>query len=189
MSLSEPYFSMNIITDGIVEWHKYTGEERVCSRFTLEEWHLAVSDVDTDKEWEDILQNSSYVNCYILKLRKNDEAIGFAYTKQEDNKGRILSIHGGGWEKSMRSSFLYYRGLIVLVSTLQRKGIKVQTSCLNENGRALRFLRSIGFVPYIHTNQYVYLWINEQRLKSSKIYKYIYATVSCTSIKFRKDII
>ncbi len=166
--------SVAIASDGVVEWHKYTDGECLCKHFPLAEWHLIVSDVDTDEEWEDILRNSTYVNCYTLKMSKSQETIGFVYTKHEDDYGRIRSVHGGGWGKSTRLSFLYYRGLILMVRTLLQDGIKVRTSCLKGNIRALRFLRSIGFVPYFYTDTYVYMWISEKRLNNSKIYKYLY---------------
>lgn len=166
--------SVAIASDGIVEWHKYTGGEHLCKCFSLDEWHRIVSDVDTDEEWDDILRNSTYVNCYTLKISKSHETIGFVYTKHEDDYGRIRSVHGGGWGKSTRLSLLYYRGLILMVRTLLQEGIKVRTSCLKENSRALRFLRSIGFIPYTYTNKYIYMWINEKRLNNSIIYKYLY---------------
>lgn len=167
-------FGTKVISDGIVEWHKYTDGECLCKRFPLAEWHLIVSDVDSDKQWEDILHNSTYVNCYTLKISKSHETIGFVYTKHEDDHGRIRSIHGGGWGKTTRLSMLYYRGLILMVHTLLQEGIKVRTSCLKENIRALRFLRSIGFIPYTYTDTYVYMWINKNRLTNSTIYKYLY---------------
>lgn len=160
-------------SDGVVEWHKYTGGEHLCKRFPLPEWHLIVSDVDTDEELEDILRNSTYVNCYTLKISKSHETIGFVYTKHEDDYGRIRSVHGGGWGKSTRLSLLYYRGLILMVHILLRKGIKVRTSCLKVNIHALRFLCSIGFVPYFYTDTYVYMWISEKRLYGSRIYKHL----------------
>lgn len=166
--------SVAIASDGIVEWHKYTGGEHLCKRFPLAEWHLIISDVDTDEKWEDILRSSSYINCYILKRCKSHETIGFVYTKHEDNNGRIRSVHGGGWGKSMELSLFYYRGLILMINNLLHDGIRVRTSCLRDNTRAFRFLRSIGFVPYFYTDTYVYMWINEKRLNNSIIYKYLY---------------
>lgn len=78
--------------------------------------------------------------------------------------------HGGGWEKPL----LYYRGYILMLQHLLEQGIKVRTYCSLSNIAAIRFDRSVGFVPYKYTDNEVFMWINTKRLKSSKLYKYFY---------------
>lgn len=157
--------------DNIIKWDNYN-QEITCNKFSFEEWHKIVTDIDTEEDWKSFLVNySDLVECYILKDVDCNDTIGFVYLYNESIPNRIVSIHGGGWEKSMRFSLLYYRGIIILIENLLNKGIKVRTSCLVDNGRALRFLKSVGFVIYRTSDTYVQMWINEKRLKNSTIYK------------------
>ena len=158
------------IDDGVVKWVPYSRNEVVCERYPFDEWHKAVSDVNSDKEWADLLEKSNFVKCYILKLCKNDESLAFIYTIQEDFEGTKISIHGGGWDKPL----MYYRGYVLMLKCLLEQGLKIRTYCQLSNPRAIRFSRSVGFVPYRYTEDEVYMWISEKRLKSSKIYMRFY---------------
>ena len=162
--------SDNITTDGIIKCIPYRRDEKICERYTLDVWHRAVHDVDSDSEWGDFLEKTLIVKCYILKLCANDKSIGFVYTIQEDFAGKILSIHGGGWEKPM----MHYRGYILMIKHLLDQGYKVRTYCQLSNAVAIRFVRSVGFVPYRYTEEEVFMWISNKRLENSKIYKRFY---------------
>ena len=160
----------NLTSDGIVKWVPYSREEQICSRFPLDNWHSAVHDIDSDTEWADFLEESLFVKCYVLKLCANNKSIAFIYTIQEDLTGKILSIHGGGWE----SPLMYYRGYVLMIKHLLDQGFKVRTYCQLSNSAAIRFDRSVGFVPYRYTEEEVFMWISSERLENSKLYKRFY---------------
>lgn len=162
--------SDNITTDEIIKWIPYHREEKICDRYSLDDWHSAVHDIDSDEEWADFLEKTHIVKCYILKLCSNDKSIAFVYTIQEDFAGKVLSIHGGGWENPL----MYYRGYILMIKHLLGQGYKVRTYCQLSNAAAIRFVRSVGFVPYRYTEEEVFMWISSKRLENSKIYKRFY---------------
>lgn len=159
------------IKDELVRWVPYSSDETVCVRFPLEQWHQIAGDIHSDEEWEDFV--SSYPNsvkCWVLKININNLPIAFIYLYNEDNIWRKVSIHGGGWKYSL----LYYRGYIIMLKHLLETGIKVRTSCHLNNHAAIRFSRSVGFAPYRYSESEVFMWISENRLKSSKLYKRFY---------------
>ncbi len=159
--------------DDKIRWDYYNGEE-VCSKFTFREWHLIASDIDTDEEWKNFLSEyKNFAECYILKTSADNSSIGFVYLYKESQLNKIVSIHGGGWGRSMSLSRLYFRGMILMIETLLAKGYKVRTCCNIDNNNAFCFLRGVGFVKYCTTNTRNYMWINEKRLKNSRIYKYL----------------
>lgn len=100
--------------------------------------------------------------------------IAFSFFLQEDDKGKVVSIHGGGWEHTVRDTLLYYRGFVLLLLALLNTGIKVRIVCRKENEVADRFVRSVGFVQYADTQTNTLFWINKRRLLNSKIYKRIF---------------
>ena len=162
---------VNFIEDSIIKWVPYSREEIICERYSLDDWHKAVHDIDSEKEWADFLENTYLVKCYVLKLCSNDESIAFLYTLQEDFAGKIFSVHGGGWDNPL----MYYRGYVLMLKHLLEQGLKIRTYCQLSNPRAIRFSRSVGFVPYRYTEDEVFMWINEKRLKNSKLYKRFYS--------------
>ena len=159
------------IEDSIIKWVAYTKDDKICERYPLDLWHQAVHDIDSDEEWAEFLSGSSIDKCYVLKLCSNEKSIAFVYTMQEDFDGKIVSIHGGGWENPL----MYYRGYILMIKHLLDQGLKVRTYCQLSNPAAIRFSRSVGFVPYRYTEDEVYMWIYTQRLTSSKLYKRFYS--------------
>ena len=158
------------ISDSIVRWESYTRSETICDRFSPDEWHCVVQDIDSDEEWAEFLSSSSFVKCYILKLCSNDKSIAFVYTIQEDFSGKVVSIHGGGWENPL----MYYRGYILMIRHLLDLGLKVRTYCQLSNPAAIRFSRSVGFLPYRYSDDEIFMWISSKSLMSSKIYKRFY---------------
>ena len=160
----------NIISDSYVKWIPYCREEKICELFPLDVWHRIVHDIDSDEEWANFLEKSQFVKCYVLKQCSNNESIAFIYTMQEDFKGTIVSVHGGVWG----SPLLHFRGYILMLKHLLEQGLKVRTYCNISNTAAIRFDRSVGFVPYRYTEDEVFMWISEKRLKNSKLYKRFY---------------
>lgn len=158
-------------SDDVIEWKAYRAE-KICTMFPFHEWHQIVADVDNDTDWENFLtEYDEFVKCFVLYRRKDNKPIAFAYILQEDEQGNIVSFHGGGWNKTILHTLLYYRGMIRLIETLLKNGFKVRTACTIENSTAYRFIKSAGFVNYRNNNTYKYFWINHKRLFNSKIYK------------------
>ena len=157
----------SIISDGIIKWVPYCRDEKICVRFPFDDWHKVVRDIDSDEEWADFLQKSLFVKCYVLKRCSNNESIAFLYTMEEDFTGKLISVHGGVWG----SLLLHFRGYILMLEHLLKQDLKVRTYCNISNSAAIRFDRSVGFMPYRYTKDEVFMWINEKRLKSSAIYE------------------
>jgi hypothetical protein len=162
-----------VVLDDFVKWVPYDKGELLCGRYSLTDWHYVVHDIDSDEEWANFLSESTIVRCYVLKLCSSNESIAFVYIIQEDFDGEVVSIHGGGW----KTPLMYYRGYILMIKHLLDKGLKVRTYCQLSNPAAIRFSRSVGFVPYRYTSEEVFMWINHKRLTSTKLYKRFYLTV------------
>jgi hypothetical protein len=160
----------SVVLDDIVKWVPYCRDEIICGRYSLDDWHKAVHDIDSDEGWADLLDESYIVKCYVLKLCSNDKSIAFLYTKKEDFAGKIFSVHGGGWENRL----MYYRGYVLMLKHLLEQGLKIRTYCQLSNPTAIRFSRSVGFVPYRYSEDEVFMWISERTLKKSKLYARFY---------------
>ena len=161
------------ISDTIVKWEVYNNET-VCKNFPYDDWLLIASDIKNDDEWRDFVNEyGDFVKCYILRNCSNDKEVGFVYLYNESGNFDVVSIHGGGWGENLNSVLLYYRGMILIIDSLLNNGVKVRTNISVTNLRALRFMRSLGFVTYKTTDNVSYMWINKKRLQSSKIYKYL----------------
>lgn len=164
--------------DDVIRWDSYNNEF-VCNRFSIDEWHKMVCDIDTEDEWQSFLSDfSEFVKCYILKKNDTNEAIGFVYLYKESLSSKVVSIHGGIWD-SKASALLAYRAIFVLIEHLFNEGMKVRTSCLIENKPASRFIRGIGFVKYYSSHTHTYMWINQKRLNSNPIYKRLKEGLLC----------
>lgn len=159
------------IEDRFVKWEPYTKAEMLCNRFSLEQWEQIAGDIHSDIEWADFVENhSNSVKCWVLKNRATNLPIAFVYLFNEEGYWEKVSIHGGGWE----SPLMYYRGYILMLKHLLEQGIKVRTYCKLSNPTAIRFSRSVGFLPYRYSDDEVFMWISSKRLESSRIYKYFY---------------
>lgn len=155
------------ISDEYIRWEPYHKQVPICSQFPLDTWHLIVSDIDSDRQWNEFID--SYLNvvaCFLLYCVGDVKPLGFIYIFFEDPEKRIVSLHGGGWEQSIRASMTYYKGMIRLIQTLLKLKIKVRSQCLLINNRANKFLHSIGFVKYHQDAQNIYFYINEKRLQN-----------------------
>lgn len=160
-----------VIADSTVVWEPYYKDIHLCDRFSVEQWEQIAGDIHSDIEWANFVER--YVNsiqCWVLKNRATNHPIAFVYLFNEEGYWEKVSIHGGGWENPL----LYYRGYILMLQHLLGQGIKVKTYCSLSNIAAIRFDRSVGFVPYKYTDNEVFMWVNTKRLKSSKLYKYFY---------------
>ena len=162
---------MQIISDGLVKILPYSEEENICKKFTEKDWHKIINDIDTDRELAYITEQDKFYKAYIVKTCVNNTTIAFLLIKPESVCNKVVSIHGGGWGKSMYFSILYYRALILMIQFLWQQGHRVRTSYHIENNRAYRFLHSIGFVKYKEIDRYIYMWISEKRLRSSRVYR------------------
>ena len=80
-----------------------------------------------------------------------------------------------------------------MLKTLLAKGLKIRTSCIPTNTRAYRFLRSVGFVKYLQTENYIYMRLNEKKFRNNSIYKkimndfeeYVLKFIGCLGTKYR----
>lgn len=163
----------SIIDDDKTQWRIYDGEMPICSRFSIDVWHKMVSDIHSDEDWKQFLiEYPDLIRCYVLFLKKTRQPIAFTYIMVEDDCEKIVSFHGGGWDKSLFMSLMFYRGMIALVTSLLNAGLKVRTACDLDNIRTYRFLKSAGFVCYRTTAERYLFWINISRLINSKAYKY-----------------
>lgn len=160
------------IEDAIIRWNPYTKKEKICARFSSEEWHCIASDIHSDEEWGDFLMEyPDFVRCYVLKRKKDGHPIGFVYIMREYDDKNVLSIHGGGWENPL----MHYRGYILMLKYLLEQGFKVRTYCQLSNSAAIRFDRSVGFIPYRYTEEKVYMWLSKYSLQRSKVYRHFYS--------------
>ena len=159
-----------MISDGKIDWVPYTRNEIICGRYPIDLWHKAVRNIDSDKEFADFMEDVTSVKCYILKELSSNKSIAFLYTLQEDIAGKVVSVHGGGWENPI----MYYRGYILMIKHLLQKGLKVRTYCQLSNSAAIRFSRSVGFVPYRYTEDEVFMWINSDKLTKTKLFRRFY---------------
>lgn len=161
-----------MISDSIVKWDKFQPGDVVKNHFSQLDWYNIVEDIHSDQEWADFVEaHPGFVSCYILKKCDDGEPLAFIYLLKEYDNEMIVSIHGGGWSKPL----LYYRGYILMLRTLMERGYKVRTYCNRDNSSAIRFSRSVGFIPYSYTESKVYMWVNYKRMTSSKLYKYYYS--------------
>lgn len=161
-----------LIENSLIRWESYAKGDILCNRFPFDKWHQIAGDIHSDKEWEEFVSRyPNTVKCWLLKRNANNLPIAFIYLYNEDYIWGKVSIHGGGWE----SPLLYYHGYIMMLNYLLEKGIKVRTSCQLSNPTAIRFSRSVGFVPYRYTFEEVFMWINHKRLTSTKLYKRFYS--------------
>lgn len=159
------------LNDSVIRWDLFNNED-IFSKFKPNEWSLIVSDIYSQQEWQNFINDyCDLVCCYVMRTCRDNREIAFVYLYNEVGIFEIVSIHGGGWDKSLCSSLYYYRGLILIIKELISQNIKVRTSCFENNYRAYKFLRSVGFVRYNTSNGMIYMWINKRRLQSSKIYK------------------
>jgi hypothetical protein len=160
-----------IIADGIIKWEPCAENDVICARFSFDEWHRIVADIHSDEEWFEFLkENPDFVRCFVLKRCDDCHSIAFIYLLKEYDDERIISIHGGGWE----SPLMHYRGYILMIRHLLCQGYKVRTYCKLSNLAAIRFDRSVGFVPYRYTEEEVFMWITLRRLEKCKFYKRFY---------------
>ena len=61
-----------------------------------------------------------------------------------------------------------------MIKHLLEQGYKVRTYCQLSNPAAIRFDKSVGFVPYRYTEEEIFMWISRKRLENSKLYKRFY---------------
>lgn len=168
-------FYDKIHCDELLEWRKYNQSDNIFNNFSISEWHKIISDISSVQEWNEFLiEFKPIIKCYSLYERNNWAIIGFLFIKVEDYKKRIYSIHGGGCLNGNINHRLYFRGFISFLMYLLTNNIKIRTSCYKDNIRAIKLLKSVGFVKYQETNNIYKYWINMKRLKSGKIYKYLF---------------
>ena len=159
------------IYDDHIRWERYSKEDIIRGKFQQEEWHQIVGDINSEEEWQNfVFKYSNYIKCWVLKNNRTNLPIAFVYIFNEGNNWEKVSIHGGAWGNPLQ----HFRGYILILKQLLEQGLKVRTYCKRSNAAAIRFDRSVGFVPYRYTNDEVYMWITEKSLKGTKLYRRLY---------------
>lgn len=152
----------------MIEW-RCLCEEGIVSRFTLDEWHNIVSDISTEEEFHDFLQNE-FIHGYVAYNRANTP-VAFALLIEELWRGNQVQIHGGCWSGSAWDS---YEAMITLIEMLFKDGKAVRSQCTLENTRTTRFLQSLGFINHYTSAHYRYFWLPYKRFVNTSIYKRIH---------------
>lgn len=153
-------------------WKASRREDYIKSHFTSKQWEYIVGNNFSENDFFYFLDNyPSYIRSYTLH-HINGQHLAFLYILVEPNLKNVVSVHGGGWSNPR----IHYQGYIMMLEALITRGLKVRTCCLTTNSIAVKFSRSVGFVPYKYIDKKVYMWINEKRLRNSRIYKYICKT-------------
>lgn len=134
-------------------WLTYKNEDFLSKgHFTLEQWHKIIYDIDDMVQWGEFLERyKKFCTCYVLYPSHETEPIAMCYLLAEDGLyeeygyGEVVSVHGGGWKKDMRSQYLYARAWISLVHHLHLSGCKVLTNVKNDNVKAKHLVEGTGF--------------------------------------------
>ena len=153
--------------DSVILWQKYQGED-LMSFFSDEDWHRIFPDVFTYERLCEFFSWSSGV-AFVAYEKKSHKPFAFLYVYIENSRKRIVEIHGGGWHNG--SVLLHYHSLFLMLDALLAEGLKIRTACIPTNTRAYRFLRSVGFVKYLQTENYIYMWLSTRKLKNNFLYK------------------
>ena len=170
---------ISYVSDSVIEWRPYKQGDDIVKRFSDEDWHKIASDVDSEEILQKLLEDHpDRIQGYVLYEVKSNTSIAFVYILKESSADDMVSYHGGGWHKSMHHTILYSRGTIVMVEKLLSKGFKVITYNDIGNKRAFHFMQGVGFVKYYTSDTNNYMFINDDLLKNSKMYEYLYKTKS-----------
>ena len=167
------------IGDSYVKWVPYKDGDDILNKFSKEDWHLIASDVNSEDELSELLRSYPHkIQGFVLYEIATEQPIAFVYILKESSADDMVSYHGGGWHKSMHHTILYSRGTIVMVEKLLSKGFKVITYNDIGNKRAFHFMQGVGFAKYYTSDTNNYMFINDDLLKNSKMYEYLYKTKS-----------
>lgn len=145
---------------------------RLIEKFSSNDWHLIVGDIDNEKELVDFLsENQDFMECYLLSTKEDNQPFAFFYLLHEYEDNRIVSFHGGGWDNSIHFSLLHFRSAFLIAKSLVEQGMKVRTYCLASNEKAYRFLREVGFIKYRLNGDVIEMYHSEKKMKRSKLYQ------------------
>ena len=86
----------------MIEWRE-CGDERIVPHFSQNDWHNILSDISTDEELRNFLQNIS-AHGYVGYNRAN-MPVAFALLIEELWRGNQVQIHGGCWSGSAWDSY------------------------------------------------------------------------------------
>jgi hypothetical protein len=148
-----------------IKWIRLSNEE-IVTRFSEHDWHNILSDISSDKELHELLQ-MDFVSGYVAYNRKN-VAVAFIMLIEEVWRGNQVQVHGGCWSGSPWDS---YNAMIVMLEKLFDEGKSVRSQCTLDNIRAVRFLKSLGFINHYTSDSYRHFWLPYKRFVNSAIYK------------------
>lgn len=148
-------------------WKISCREDQIATHLTKGQWEAIMGKGFSENHFFHFLDNYPYyIRSYTLK-DINGQPLAFIYILIDPNYKNVVSVHGGGWSNPK----IHYQGYTIFLEALLSSGLKVRTSCNITNKVAIRFSKSVGFVPYRYTETNVYMWINEKRLKGSAIFQ------------------
>ena len=150
----------------LIEWRYCRSEVKIRDQFNYDDWHKIVKDIETD---EDLFRanEKGYIALYVVKRRDQKKPFGFVFILVEDPKKNIVSIHGGGWDRKYK--YLFPNAFLLMNRYLLDSGIKVRTSCLIGNTKAMKFIRACGFKIYRYDHGKALFYLTHELLKKSAI--------------------
>lgn len=142
----------------------YQDEDFFCeNRFTLEQWHNILDGINNKAEFNNYLERyKDILTCYVLYRDDSSEPIGMCLILEENGwyddcfPGEVVSVHGGGWEKSASSKYIYAKAWIRIIDYLDNLGCKILTDFNPKNKSAKHLITGTGFTYNEEINMYEY---------------------------------
>ena len=72
------------LNDSVIRWDLFNNED-IFSKFKPNEWSLIVSDIYSQQEWQNFINDyCDLVCCYVMRTCRDNREIAFAYLYNED---------------------------------------------------------------------------------------------------------
>lgn len=84
------------------------------------------------------------------------QKIGFLWIIINDDLSGDITIHGGGWSRSLAAGRLYLDSWRVALDYLEKNFISIRTSCRINNLNAAKFIERTGFKKIGSSNNFNY---------------------------------
>lgn len=158
-----------------IRWIPMPNTYKLVRKFHPDEWKKISTFATTDKDLRDFLNDYKTISKIFLchKIEDKDNHVGFIWMIYDNYLRHSVMIHGGSWQASKISTYVFYRALLSFVEHLIDCGFKVHSKCNLGNTQSLRFLRGCGFRPYAYDGNCVKLYITQREIDRSKIFQWI----------------
>lgn len=146
------------IDDGIIAFRRLKHASSLRSHFTAQEWENMFPFHSELADFSSFCATAGELMAfYEVTSMATHKPIGFlmAFIDEERKPGTV-SLHGGGWLRSLGASRLFLRAYRLMAETLAKQAIKVHTSTRRDLQTVLRFNRRAGFIPYRYGNDRVF---------------------------------